>query len=87
MHNFIKSKISEKIIIGEQRKVYKGRTKSGKKLLYIALCIVVKYIHGKQVIYLYRNIYAIQLKYIYFLNVMRQHHITDETKKMNKKGY
>ncbi len=43
----------------------KCRTKSGKKL-YIALCIVVKYIHGKQVIYLYRNIYAVKLKYIYF---------------------
>ncbi len=34
----------------------KCRTKSGKKL-YIALCIVVKYIHGKQVIYLYIYIY------------------------------
>ncbi len=43
----------------------KCRTKSGKKL-YIALCIVVKYIHGKQVIFLYINIYAIKLKYIYF---------------------
>ncbi len=42
-----------------------SRTKSGKKL-YIALCIFVKYIHGKQVIYLYRNIYAVKLKYIYF---------------------
>ncbi len=28
----------------------------------IALCIVVKYIHGKQVIYLYRNIHAVKLK-------------------------
>ncbi len=36
--------------IEEQRKVNKCRTKSGKKL-YIALCIVVKYINGKQVIY------------------------------------
>ncbi len=43
----------------------KCRNKSGKKL-YIALCIVVKYIHGKQVIYLYRNIYAVKLKYISF---------------------
>ncbi len=49
-----------KIIIGEQRKVIKCRTKSGKHL-YIALCIVVKYIHGKQVIYLDINIYAVKL--------------------------
>ncbi len=42
------------IIIGEQRKVNKCRTKSGNKL-YIALCIVVKYIHGKQVIYMLYN--------------------------------
>ncbi len=38
------------------------RTKHGTKL-NIALCIVVKYIHGKQVIYLYRNIYAVKLKF------------------------
>ncbi len=44
----------------------KCRTKSGKKIVYIALCIVVKYIHGKQVIYLYRNIYAVKWKYISF---------------------
>ncbi len=45
----------------------KYRTKSGKNIyIYIALCIVVKYIHGKQVIYLYRNIYAVKSKYIYF---------------------
>ncbi len=43
----------------------KFRTKSGKKI-YIALCIVVKYINGKQVIYLYRNIYAVKFKYISF---------------------
>ncbi len=53
--NCIKSKISDFfIIIREQRKVNKCRTKSGK--LYIDLCIVVKYINGKQVIYLHRNI-------------------------------
>ncbi len=56
VHNhFIKSTISKKNIIGEQRKLSKCRTKSGKKI-YIALCIVVKYIHVKQVIYLYINI-------------------------------
>ncbi len=33
--------------IWEQRKVNRRRTKSGKKLLYITLCIVAKYIHGK----------------------------------------
>ncbi len=66
VHNhFIKSKIRGKKIIGEQRKVNNCRTKFGKKL-YIALCIVVKYIHGKQVIYLYINIYAVKLKYISF---------------------
>ncbi len=43
----------------------KCRTKSGKKV-YIDLCIVVKYIHGKQVIYLYINIYAVKLKHISF---------------------
>ncbi len=43
----------------------KCRTKSGKKL-YIALCIVVKYIHGKQVIYFYRNKYDVKFKYISF---------------------
>ncbi len=37
-----------------------------KKYIYIALCIDVKYIHGKQVIYLYRNIYAVKFKYISF---------------------
>ncbi len=41
------------------------RTKSGKNVC-IALCIVVKYIHGKQVLYLYRNIYAVKFKYIFF---------------------
>ncbi len=65
-NNFIKSKISGKIFVGEQRKVNKCRTKSGKKNIYIALCTVVKYINGKQVIYLYINIYAVKLKYIYF---------------------
>ncbi len=65
-NNFIKSKISGKKLIGEQRKVIKCRTKSDKEDIYISLCIVVKYIHGKQVIYLYRNIYAVKLKYIYF---------------------
>ncbi len=53
----------EKILLGNKEKC---RTKSGKKIIYIALCIVVKYIHGKQVIFLYRNIYAVKLKYIYF---------------------
>ncbi len=60
------------------------RTKHGTKL-NIALCIVVKYIHGKQVIYLYRNIYAVKLKFT--SNVLHSNeaaHITDE---MNKKGY
>ncbi len=38
----------------------KCRTKSDKKNIYIALCIVVKYIHGKQVIYLNINIYALK---------------------------
>ncbi len=59
MHNFIKSKISGEKMYWEQRKVSKCRTKSGKKV-YIDLCIVVKYIHGKQVIYLYINIYAVK---------------------------
>ncbi len=39
----------------------KSKTKSGKKI-YITLCIVVKYIHGKQVIYLYININTVKLK-------------------------
>ncbi len=65
VHNLIKSKICENIIIGEQRNVNKCRTKSGKKL-YIAYCIVVKYIHGKQVIYSFINIYAVKCKYISF---------------------
>ncbi len=39
----------------------KCRTKSGKNV-YIALCIFVKYFHGKQVIYFYINIYALKLK-------------------------
>jgi len=32
----------------------------------MVLCIVVQYIHGKQVIYLYRNTYAVKLKCISF---------------------
>ncbi len=82
VHNhFIKTKICEIIIIGKQRKVNKCRTNYGKKL-YIALCIVVIYINGKQVIYLYRNIYAITFKYISFKRTaMRQHHMSDETNK------
>ncbi len=82
VHNyFIKTKICEIIIIGKQRKVNKCRTNYGKNI-YIALCIVVKYINGKQVIYLYRNIYAIKCKYIYFKRTaMRQHHMSDETNK------
>ncbi len=51
-------------------------TKSGKKNIYIALCIVVKYIHGKQVIYLYRNIYAVKLKYIYFKRTTQYMYVT-----------
>ncbi len=43
--------MKNKQFIGEQRKVNKCRTKSGKKK-YIALCIVVKYINGTHVIYL-----------------------------------
>ncbi len=35
-------------------------------MIYIALCIVVKYIYEKQVIYLYINIYTVKLKDIYF---------------------
>ncbi len=35
-------------------------------MIYIALCIVLKYIHEKQVIYLYVNIYTVNLKYISF---------------------
>ncbi len=38
----------------------KCRTKSGKKCFIFCSFIVVKYIHGKQVIYLYRNIYAVK---------------------------
>ncbi len=34
--------------------------------VYIALCIVVRYIHGKQVMYLYWHLYAVKLKCIYF---------------------
>ncbi len=51
-------------IIGEQIKVNKCRTKSGKKL-YIALLYYCK-IHSLKTIYLYINIYAIKLKYINF---------------------
>ncbi len=43
-NNFISSKLLDFFFIGEQRKVNKCRTKSGKKNIYIALCVVVKYI-------------------------------------------
>ncbi len=41
--------------IGEQIKVNQYRTKC--KMIYIALCIVVQYMNGKKVIYIYINIY------------------------------
>ncbi len=63
-YNFINLKLVKQNI-GEQRKVNKCRTKSGKKLC-IGLCNVVKYINGKQVIYLYRIVCAVKLKYISF---------------------
>ncbi len=67
-HNFIKSKHLVKITLfsGEQIKVNKCRTESG-KMLHIALCMVVKYIHEKQVnIFKYKYIYTIKLKDISF---------------------
>ncbi len=53
VHNFIKSKISgKKNILGNKERWIRVRLNLVKKCIYY-LCIVVKYIHGKQVIYLY----------------------------------
>ncbi len=54
-NNFIKFKISDFFIV-EQRKGINVGLNYTIYLLYNALCIVVKYIHGKQVIHLYINI-------------------------------
>ncbi len=74
-NNFIKSKKNSEITLfsGEQIKVNKCRTKSG-KMLHIALCIAVKYIHETQVnifiiyIYIYIYIYISNIK-TFILNV------------------
>ncbi len=60
----------------------KCRTKSG-KMTYIALCIVVKYIHEK---YLYKYAYCKIKRHFFYIysTVMRQNHMIDKT---NKKGY
>ncbi len=60
----IKNLCKKTLLEKKEKRISVGLNLVKKK--YIAFCMFLKYSHGKQVIYLYRIIYAVKCKYIYF---------------------